>query len=125
MTLDRDRLDRLDFLIAELKKRGIYADLNLHVSRSYPDMPQWPGMPDFHKGVDNFHPKMIEWQPPTPTTCSPTRIPTRKTAMPTSRPSPIVEINNENALMQDWFGGRLDSMPPIYRDELAKHGTPG
>ena len=30
-TLDAGQLDRLDYFIAELKKNGIYADLNLHV----------------------------------------------------------------------------------------------
>ena len=29
------QLDRLDFFIAELKKRGIYINLNLNVGRSY------------------------------------------------------------------------------------------
>ena len=32
----------------------------------------------------------------------------------------IVEINNENALTQEWWGGRLDEMPPAYVDELQK-----
>jgi hypothetical protein len=33
--LDKDQLDRLDFFIVELKKRGIYSDLNLNVGRAY------------------------------------------------------------------------------------------
>src|SRR5262245_60400272 len=33
--LDAERLDRLDFFIAELKQRGIYSDLNLNVGRNY------------------------------------------------------------------------------------------
>ena len=61
-TLDPDQLDRLDFLIARLKENGIYADLNLHVSRTHPGMPTWEGGPTYHKGVDNFIPEMIEWQ---------------------------------------------------------------
>jgi len=32
---DPDALDRLDFFIAELKKRGIYSNLNLNVGRTY------------------------------------------------------------------------------------------
>ncbi|MDM7916670.1 MAG: hypothetical protein QUU85_15610, partial [Candidatus Eisenbacteria bacterium] len=34
-SLDPERLDRLDRLVAELKKRGIYTDLNLNVGRRY------------------------------------------------------------------------------------------
>ena len=30
-TFDAQQLDRLDFMVAELKKRGIYVDLNLNV----------------------------------------------------------------------------------------------
>lgn len=33
--LDPKQMDRLDFFIAELKKHGIYSDLNLNVSRTY------------------------------------------------------------------------------------------
>ena len=34
-TYDLSKLDRLDFFIAELKKRGIYSNLNLNVGRTY------------------------------------------------------------------------------------------
>jgi hypothetical protein len=30
-----EEIDRLDFFVAELKKQGIYSDLNLNVSRTY------------------------------------------------------------------------------------------
>lgn len=118
--LDPDRLDRLDYLIAELKKRGIYADLNLHVSRSYPGMPKWEGMPGFHKGVDNFHPRMIEFQREYARGLLTHRNPYTNSRYADEPAVAIVEINNENALWQDWFGGRLDAMPRDYADELAK-----
>ena len=53
-TLDPAMLDRLDYFIFQLKRRGIYADLNLHVGRTYPGLPAGGSMPGFHKGVDNF-----------------------------------------------------------------------
>ena len=34
-TFDPEQLDKLDYFIAQLKKQGIYADINLHVSRQY------------------------------------------------------------------------------------------
>ena len=37
-TFDADQVDRLDFLVAELKKAGIYINLNLHVARRYPGL---------------------------------------------------------------------------------------
>lgn len=44
LKLDPERLDRLDFFIAELKKRGIYSDLNLNVGRNYK---AGDGVPDY------------------------------------------------------------------------------
>src|SRR5262249_1713805 len=38
-TIDPGQIDKLDYFIAELKKHGIYADLNLHVGRPYPGLP--------------------------------------------------------------------------------------
>ena len=42
-SFDPQQLDRLDFLVAELKKNGIYMDLNLNVGREYKD---GDGLPD-------------------------------------------------------------------------------
>ena len=38
-TMDPAQLDRLDYLVSRLKANGIYADLNLHVGRNFPDLP--------------------------------------------------------------------------------------
>src|SRR4051794_825705 len=61
-TLDPESLDRLDYFIAELKKQGIYANLNLHVGNKYSGMPEGEGGASYFKGVDNFYPPMIEQQ---------------------------------------------------------------
>ena len=61
-SFDPQQLDRLDFLVSELKKRGIYMDLNLNVGRSYKasdgvegfDRIQWG------KGMTLFDPRLIE-----------------------------------------------------------------
>ena len=59
---DAQQLDRLDFLISELKKRGIYCDLNLNVGRSYK---AGDGVQDFDKiqwakGLTLFDARLIE-----------------------------------------------------------------
>ena len=61
---DAKQLDRLDFEIAELKKHGIYVDLNLNVGRSYKS---GDGVQDFDKiqwgkGLTLFDPRLIELQ---------------------------------------------------------------
>lgn len=119
-TLAAGQLDRLDFLIAELKKHGIYADLNLHVSRSYPDLPEWQGMPSFFKGVDNFLPAMIEWQRGYARDLLTHVNPYTKTRYADEPAVALVEINNENALSHEWWSGELDDMPADYAGELRR-----
>src|SRR5690242_19701915 len=62
-TLSAEALDRLDYLVAALKKQGIYSNINLHVSRAYAKTHKWPGaekLPEtYDKLVDLFHPELI------------------------------------------------------------------
>ncbi|MCG3180419.1 MAG: hypothetical protein BIFFINMI_02780 [Phycisphaerae bacterium] len=120
IALDPGQLDRLDYLIAQLKAHGIYANVNLHVSRVYPGQPTWPGMPSFHKGVDNFVPRMIELQRQYARDLLTRRNPYTKLTYAEDPAVVIVEINNENGLMHEWFGGGLDDMPAEYADELTR-----
>ncbi|MDR3635304.1 MAG: carbohydrate binding domain-containing protein [Isosphaeraceae bacterium] len=119
-TLDTEQLDRLDFLVARLKEHGIYADLNLHVSRTYPDLPAWEGMPSFHKGVDQFFPRMIEWQREYARALLTHTNPYTKTRYADEPAVALVEINNENGLFHEWWDGGFDEMPAIYADELGR-----
>ena len=119
-TLDPDQLDRLDYLIAQLKENGIYADLNLHVSRTYPGMPTWAGGPTYDKGVDQFIPEMIEWQRGYARDLLTHTNPYTHSQYAGEPAVALVEINNENALLQDWWGGRLDDMPAAYAAELER-----
>ena len=62
--LDPKQLDRLDFFIAELKKRGIYSNLNLNVGRNYK---AGDGVRDheiigFGKALTYFDARLIELQ---------------------------------------------------------------
>lgn len=119
-SLDPGQLDKLDFLIAELKKQGIYADLNLHVSREYPDAPRWEGMPSYFKGVDQFDPKLIDWQKRYARELLTHQNPYTKTKYIDEPAVALIEINNENALLHEWWGGGLDAMPPALSGELAR-----
>ncbi len=63
-SFDPQQLDRLDLLVSELKKRGIYMDLNLNVGRSYKegDGVKDPGAIRWAKGIVLFDPRLIELQ---------------------------------------------------------------
>ena len=133
-TLDPGQLDKLDFFIAELKKNGIYADLNLHVSRTYPDRPreEKKGNPDYDKGVDNFCAAMIALQKDYARDLL-THVNAYTGNRYADEPAvAFVEINNENALGFQWWAGQMDELPAPYREEmeslwgawiLKKHGS--
>ena len=119
-TLDPGQLDKLDFFIAQLKAHGIYADLNLHVSRSYPGMPKWEHAPSFFKGVDTFYPPMIEMQREYARALLTHVNPYTKTAYSDEPAVAFVEINNENGLISEWWSGSLDDMSDCYRADFEK-----
>ena len=118
-TLDPAQLDKLDFFIAQLKANGIYANLNLHVSRTYPGMPTWKGAPGYFKGVDLFYPPMIEMQREHARNLLQHVNPYTKTAYADEPAVAIVEINNEDGLICEWWGKSFDNMPDPYRAELS------
>ena len=100
-TVDPEKLDEFHRLIAELADAGIYTDVNLHVARVYPTTPAGFYM---GKGVDRILPRLIEDQksfarqvltPPNP----------HRDGMPLAEDPAvaIVEINNENSLMRDFW----------------------
>ena len=108
LTIDPRKLERLDYLIDQLRKHGVYTNLNLHVSRWFDEAEGFSGRaqrPDYDKGLDNFEPRMIELQKKyardllthvNPYTGNPY---TREPAIA------FVEINNENALHATWGCG--------------------
>ncbi|MBX3737973.1 MAG: hypothetical protein KF715_14855 [Candidatus Didemnitutus sp.] len=119
-TIDPVQLDRLDFFISRLKAHGVYADLNLHVSRIYPDFPTWTGMPLFHKGVDLFTPGMIALQKDFARTLLHHVNPYTGATYAQEPAVAFVEINNENGLVSRWWEKSLDEMPEFYVAELAR-----
>lgn len=102
---DPDKVDRQDYLIAALKKRGIYVNINLHVAR-------------FPKGVSFFSPRVIasekEYAKRLLTRVNP------YTGLTYTDDScvAVMEINNENALCNNYFGGAIDHLTGAYAGEL-------
>lgn len=117
VTIDPEKLDRLDDLIAELKKQGIYVNINLHVSRwlgPKEGFPEREGRPKYDKGLGNFEPRMIELQKKyaRDLLCHVNRYTGKAYA---EEPAvAVVEISNEDALFTEWHGGHLDDLPEPY-----------
>lgn len=119
-TLDPEMLDRLDYFVAQLKKHGIYANLNLHVGLEYPGFAKWEGGPGYFKGVDNFFPPMIEQQRDFARALLTHVNPFTGLAYAADPAVAFIEINNENGLMSEWGSGGLDAMPDPYAAEFRK-----
>ncbi len=115
-SFDAQQLDRLDFMVAELKKRGIYVDLNLNVGRSYR---AGDGVRDFDKigwakGLTLYDPRLIELQKEYARQILTHVNPYTKLEYRKEPAVAIVEILNENAL---WAG--FNAPTPYYNDMLT------
>ncbi len=110
---DPGQLDRLDWLIAQLKGHGIYVNLNLHVSRVYPGMsPKLARSFRYGKALDNFYGPYIQLQKDYARELLTHRNP--YTGQPyTHEPAVLcVEINNENSLTTTAWGDLADLPDP-------------
>jgi hypothetical protein len=146
LALDPEALDRLDFFVAELKRRGIYSNLNLNVGMRY--LPG-DGVPDaeviqLSKGFTYLGARMIEVQKHYARQLLTHFNPYTKTEYRHEPAVATVEIVNENSLYEFWFrnwlrgelvpGGprvQLDFTPfyakqldTMYQAWLAKNRTP-
>jgi len=116
-SLDPGQLDREDFFIAQLEKRGIYIDLNLLVGRPFKS---GDGVEDANllregaKGTSIFDPRLIELQKQYARQLLEHRNPYTGHAYTQDPAVALLEINNENALN---IGYRPPS--PFYEKELT------
>jgi hypothetical protein len=126
-TINPDSRERLDFLIAELKKNGIYVDLNLHVSRKFTAADGFPESVSkitlqYDKRVDHYNRRMIELQKQFAKDYLAHVNPYTKIAYVDDPCVAMVEINNENSLVDhaaDRFSAELDDLPEPFRGELV------
>jgi hypothetical protein len=131
--LDPEMFDRLDYLIAELKKRGIYTNLNMNVARAFQEadgVKDWDQL-GFAKAVTYFDPRLIELQKDFMRQMLTHRNPYTGNEYREEPAIAMVEILNENSLMESWKAGRLQGkegapkadatwrdIPPSYARDL-------
>ncbi len=121
--LEPSQLDKLDYLISVFKKQGIYVDINLHVARWWDERDGFTGKnmrPVFDKGLDNFEPRMIELQKEYARKLLTHVNPYTGLAYTNDPCVAVVELNNENALFNQYHAGAIDRLPDPYASELKK-----
>ena len=126
LEVDPAQLDKMDYLVSALKKRGIYSNLNLQTSRNYlPEMGFSDSvlkLTDFSKRVDKFDRRMIELQKEYAKDLLDRTNKYTGLAYKNDPAVAVVEINNENSLVgAPWegFAAGLTGLPEPFRGELV------
>lgn len=105
--LNTANLAKLDKLVAEFIKNGIYINLNLHVSRTYPGTPK--DAPQYSKGLDYFHPPFIAAFKDYSRQLLEHVNPHTGRAYKDEPGVAIIEMNNENTLvLNPWWMAKLE-----------------
>ncbi len=130
--LSEAQLSRLDYLIYQLKKHGIYVDMNLLVSRHFTTA---DGVIDADKldmaakPVSMFDPKLIELQKRYAEDLFTHYNPYTKLRYCDDPVIALIEITNENSIFDYWYSNKLNgpfiglkegSIPNYYVKELDK-----
>ena len=114
-TIEPEALDRLDYLLNELAKHGIWVNVNLHVGRTHS---QYLGLPDSDSSYDKvagiFTPALIDAQKRYARELLTHVNPYRKVRYADDPAIAFVEITNEDSFFM-WDGEkRLRRLPPYY-----------
>lgn len=121
--LSPEALDRLDYFLAALKAQGIYANINLHVSRPYHHYhraPDGKDGPRVDKLVDLFDPELIAAQKKYASDLLGHVNAYTKSRYADEPAVAMVEINNENSLFMWDARATLAALPAPYADELKR-----
>ncbi len=107
--LDPNQLDKLDYFVAELKKRGIYTNLNLNVGRTFR---KGDGVRDYEylglaKVVNYFDERIQVLHKEYAQQLLTHRNPYTQTEYRHEPTVAIVELVNENSIVEAWFSDRL------------------
>ena len=121
--VDPTNLDLLDHTVANLKRNGLYVDLNLHVSRppspadGFPDADK---LPEMGKAVAYFEPHFIAMQKDYARQLLSHTNPDPGQKWADDPAVALVEINNEDSLVAQAWTGALQKLPSSYRATLAR-----
>lgn len=109
-SLNVSSLDRFHFLLSKMKEEGVYANINLHVSRTFTSgdgVLFADSIPDFGKAVTIFDRQLIDLQKQYAAQLLTTVNPYTNLALIDDPVIAMVEITNENTLYGFWKDSKL------------------
>lgn len=116
---DPKKMDMFDYGIFALKQKGIYVNLNLHVSRYLGHNEGLiPSTVLFDKGIDNFDTRIRELNKKFAKDLLEHVNPYTGNAYKDEPAIAMIEMNNENSIIQIWKNGSLDKADEFYLHEL-------
>jgi len=121
--LNPTSLDKLDYFVSELKKNGVYSDINLLTGRNFRSA---DGLDVSINSMDwkakqtpaMFDPTMIELQKEYARLLLDHVNPYTGLRYAEDPAIAVVELVNEHGLIHAWLGGMVDSLPNYYGEEL-------
>ena len=120
-TIEPEALDRLDYFIDQLARRGIYVNINLHVGRAHS---QYIGLPETNRQYDKisniFTPALIDAQKDFARQLLGRVNPYRKVRYADDPAVAFVEITNENSFFMWSSEQTLRTLGPYYAEILQK-----
>ena len=122
-TVAAQSLELLDNFVGELKKQGVYTNLNLHVARAPSPGDGFPTsgkIPEMGKVVAYFEPKWIALQKEYARQILDHVNPHTGLRWADDPAIAVVELNNEDTLIGHAWDGSLQAMPAFYRDTLQR-----
>ena len=114
-------MEALDNLVAELKNKGIYVNLNLHVGRALTAADGFEDadkLPEMGKVMAYFEPRFLEIQKNYARQIL--GHVNRRTGLSWAKDPvvAVIELNNEDTLVGEAWSGKLQALPPTYRETL-------
>ncbi|MBP7791629.1 MAG: CIA30 family protein [Candidatus Goldbacteria bacterium] len=123
-TISPAKLDLLDYFIFQLKQKGIYADINLVVSRPFNRGTDLPADIDLitdwkvRDALGFFDPQTRQLQKDYARDLLTHYNPYTGNSYVNEPAVAFIEINNENGLTQAFLSSQLDGLPPYYYNLL-------
>ena len=106
--VDESQRERFEYLVAQLKRRGIYLNMNLHVAHELDERDGIPKTPWANRGPDFFYAPLVEKEKEYARDVLGHVNPYTGLALKDDPCVAMVEINNENGMFSTWANGLLD-----------------